>query len=252
MPAAAASARMRSNRSPNRRVAPRSAVSGSTLSRRASAATAKSTSPSSSSSRSAGASSSSASSSRTFAIAPSRRSPVESEPGRAPLHLGRARERRQRRGDLVVDAVLAALLLCLDPLPVDQDLGRRPDLHVAEDVRMTADELRHDTGRRRRRCRTSPPPQRSPHGTPPGAARRRARHGAAPDRRSRWPPASRASPRGDGGPASRVRLLAVPGAAPGRAQPVHHPQELEEPAGRPPSKEPGPPTTRSRAACGRF
>jgi hypothetical protein len=40
-----------------------------------------------------------------------------------------------------VEDALAALLLALDPLPVRADSFRRPGLHVAEDVRMAADEL---------------------------------------------------------------------------------------------------------------
>src|ERR1700712_1525695 len=61
--------------------------------------------------------------------------------GGAPLDLARVEQRRQVLGDLAEDAGLATGLAGLDLVPVAPHLAGRPRVHVAEDVRMAADEL---------------------------------------------------------------------------------------------------------------
>ena len=87
-----------------------------------------------------------ASSSASFSSGAGDVRPVEAGRRRAPLHLARVKQRRQRLGHVVEDA-LALLLLDLQPLPVLAHAAGGLRLRVAEDVRMARDELRVDRAR---------------------------------------------------------------------------------------------------------
>src|SRR5581483_6425921 len=75
----------------------------------------------------------------------------EVEPARcgAPLHLARVERAGQVLGYLGEDARLAAGLGLLYLIPVAQDLGRRLGLRLAEDMRVTADQLLSAVSRHR-------------------------------------------------------------------------------------------------------
>ena len=144
-PRSCATAANRSYRSPKPRIVRRSALSPSTPSLRATATTENRTSPISSSAfvgvvrLDRGR--------QLVDLLPERgeralrRTPLEPPAGRPPLHLRRARERRQRRGDVVLDRLLSAGLLGLEPLPVHEHLVGAAHLDLAEHVRVPMDQL---------------------------------------------------------------------------------------------------------------
>ena len=144
-PRSFATAANRSYRSPKPRIVRRSALSPSTPSLRATATTENRTSPISSSAFSA---SSGLDRGRQLVdLLPERgeralrRAPLEPPAGRPALHLRRARQRRQRRGDVVLDRLLPAGLLGLQPLPVHEHLVGAAHLDLAEHVRVPVDQL---------------------------------------------------------------------------------------------------------------
>src|SRR6185312_9391468 len=150
-------------------------------------------------------------------------------PRRTALHLRGPRERRQRGGDVVLEtARVAALLLGLDLLPVHEDLGGVPHLHVAEHVRVPPDELVHESRRH---------VVHVPHARIGGDLRVEddLQQDVAEFVADRVPVAGV-----DGGDdfvrlleqvtgEALVRLLGVPRTAAGTAQPRHHTNEIQQP-----------------------
>ena len=67
--------------------------------------------------------------------------PLEPPAGGPALDLGGTGQGRQRGGDVIVDAGPGTLLGRFQLLPVDEHLVGARDVHLAEDVRMTVDQL---------------------------------------------------------------------------------------------------------------
>ena len=204
------------SRARNRRakiiVRPRSASSGLTRSRRASATTAKSRSPIATSGSPASAAQSSpcsASASPSAIVLDAReRVPdaverardggclVEADARRTFLHALRMRERRQRSRHAVEQRETLALLRFLELLPVDDDAGGvRPRRHHRRRADAGGSSSRAHR-RRHRRCRSPRrPPSRWRCASAPGAADRRVPRATSPARGCRLPRAPRRFPR---------------------------------------------------------